>query len=852
MSTKTELHLHIDGMTCEGCAGAVRRKLSVVPGVQDVEVDLEGKLATVRAEGTVSPSRLEEALADSPYSARAADGPEGSAPPPQQDEPEESGHREPEESGDHHEHPPTGATLEFEIDGMHCASCVARVEKAIAGTPGVRGARVNFATESAVAELAEDEPDQALSEQIVESVRRSGYSASPRGGGFSEEAARKRRARREEEARLWFRRWTIGAVLSAPVVTVEMGAHWFGLHLPLAVAGSIAFVLTAAVLVYTGRPFFEGAWTLLKRFEFNMDSLIAMGSAAAFLFSSVVFFAAMAGVTIADREVYFETAAVIITLIALGRWLEARAKLRAGDSIRALMDMAARTARVERDGEEQEIPVGELRPGDIMVIRPGEKIPTDGEIVSGESLVDESLVTGESIPVERAPGDEILGATVNRQGRLRARVTGTGERTALGQILRQLEKAQESKTNVQRFADRIAGVFVPVVICIAIGTFLVWTVLLGNLAMGVLASVAVLIIACPCALGLATPTALMVGSGLGAQRGLLIRDAEVIETARRLTAIVFDKTGTLTKGEPSVQAVVPLGEESRQEVLRLAGALERGSEHPLAEAIVREAKEAGVDIPEVEGFEAVSGSGVRGKVEGKELLAGSPRFLEEQGFTFSGKVGKRVRELEEQGRTVAAVGDMGERSVVGLIGIADALKPEAPAVVKALRKGQGLEVWLITGDNERTARAVAREAGIDEHCVLAGVRPEDKARKVEELQRSGASVAMVGDGINDAPVLAQADIGIALGTGADVAMESASMTLVSGNLEGVLLAIQLSRATMRKIRQNLFWAFIYNTTLIPVAAVGYLAPVLAAAAMALSSVSVVSNALLLRWTFKRR
>ena len=845
MAAATELQLQIEGMTCEGCVRAVRARLGEVPGVQDVQVDLASGQVRVLAEEAVTQARLEEALAGTAYRVKSGNGghsPAAPAEPSPSSEP--AGREEPSADG-------PATTLEFEIDGMHCASCVARVEKAITGTPGVQGAKVNFATESAVAEVGGDAAD-GVRDAVLESVRKAGYTASLRSESFSEEAASKRRERREREAREWFRRWTIGAVLSAPVVAVEMGAHWFGFHLALPVAGSIAFVLTAAVVVYTGRPFFEGAWTVLKRYEFNMDSLIAMGSAAAFLFSSVVFFAALAGVTIAGGDVYFETAAVIITLIALGRWLEARARLRAGDSIRALMDLAARTARVERGDEEAEIPAKELQSGDLMVIRPGEKIPTDGEVVSGESLVDESLVTGESIPVERRPGEKVLGATVNRQGLLRVRVTSVGERTALGQILRQLEKAQDSKTNVQRFADRVSGVFVPIVICIAIVTFLVWTFALGNLAMGVLASVAVLIIACPCALGLATPTALMVGSGLGAQRGLLIRDAEVIETARRLTAIVFDKTGTLTKGEPSVRAVVPFGDADRKEVLRHAAALEHGSEHPLAEAIVREAKESNIDIPGVEGFEAVSGSGVRGRLEGRVLLVGSLRFLEEQGFPLSGKVARRARELEEQGQTAVGVGFQDGKSVLGLIGIADELKPEAPAVVKSLRESEGLAVWMITGDNERTARAVAKEAGIDADCVLAGVRPEEKAKKVEELQRTSASVAMVGDGINDAPVLAQADIGIALGTGADVAMESASMTLVSGNLEGVLLAIQLSRATMRKIRQNLFWAFLYNTSLIPAAAVGYLAPVLAAAAMALSSVSVVSNALLLRWTFKRR
>lgn len=844
METTTELKFTVTGMTCQGCVRSVKATASSVEGVSDAEVTLHPGELRVRGDSTVTPERISKAFAASQFTISGS----GASESPQDGPPPEQGKSEatPATSATGH-----GRSLAMDIEGMHCASCVTRVEKAISGAAGVRSARVNLATESASVELEEEADEATVRDEVIESVRNTGYAAKTRDASFSNEAGEERRRKREEDAARWFRRWTIGAVLSAPVVVLEMGGHWFGLHIPLPVAGSIAFALTSAVLVYTGRPFFANAWALLKRGAFNMDSLIAMGSGAAYLFSGIIFIAALAGREIAGGDVYFETAAVIITLIALGRWLEACARLRAGESIRALMDLAARSARVERDGEEVDVPAAELQTGDVMVIRPGEKIPTDGEVISGESLVDESLVTGESIPVERTTGDVVLGATVNRQGALKVRVTAVGQRTALGQIIRQLEKAQESKTKTQRFADRVSGIFVPVVIGVALLTFVGWMLFTGETGQAVYASVAVLIIACPCALGLATPTALLVGSGLGARRGLLVRDAEVIETARSLTTVVFDKTGTLTRGEPAVREAVPFEGIDGDELLRLAAALERNSEHPLAEAIVREARVRKLDIPEAQGFESVSGSGVRGRVDGRQVLAGSPRFLSEQGCDLDSAGKTRASRLEEDGHTIVAIGSEADGTVLGLLALADELKEEAPSVVRDLREGQGLAVWMITGDNERTARAIARAAGIDEDCVLAGVRPEEKAERIRGLQQPGVTVAMVGDGINDAPALAQADIGIALGTGADVAMESASMTLVSGKLEGVLLAIRLSRTTMGKIRQNLFWAFVYNTCLIPAAALGYLAPVFAAAAMALSSVSVIGNALLLRWTFRR-
>jgi Cu+-exporting ATPase len=741
---------------------------------------------------------------------------------------------------------PVSGDLVFDVQGMSCASCVASVEKALGGLEGVREARVNFATERAAVVLAPGADAADVAARAEAAVEAAGYRAKARSAAGNA-PANTARERREREAAAWKRRWLIGLALTIPVVIIEMGGHWFhDLHVPA--GAEISFVLTAAVMLLVGRHFFTSAWKSLRYRSVNMDTLIALGSGAAFLFSTIVLISIWLGSPIAEGALYFESAAVIVTLISVGKWMEARAKLKAGEAITALMDLAAKRARVERSGAEVEIAAEDIHIGDVMVVRPGEKIPTDGTVKSGESAVDESMVTGESIPVEKKPGSQVVGATINQNGLLKVMATKVGSETALSQIILAVERSQEGKTEIQRLADRISSVFVPIVMLIALLSFASWAFVRGDWVEGILSAVAVLIIACPCALGLATPTAIMVGTGIGARRGILIREAEAIERARGIDVIVLDKTGTVTEGKMKVTDVIPLcSDMSEEELLSLAASIERGSEHPLARAIVRAAEERGLALSETTGFRSLTGLGVQTTIDNRELFAGSARLLKDHNTPLTDAQDERQRSLEESGRTVIYISQLlPHKKVLGAIAIADTIKETSALAIAQLRDQERLDVWLLTGDNERTARAIAKEAGIDPDRVIAEVRPEQKSAKIRDLQRHGIKVAMVGDGINDAPALAQADIGIALGTGTDVAMESGAITLVSGDLQGVVRAIRLSRATMAKIRQNLFWAFFYNTVLIPIAAFGILAPAFAAAAMALSSVSVVGNSLLLR------
>jgi Cu+-exporting ATPase len=554
----------------------------------------------------------------------------------------------------------------------------------------------------------------------------------------------------------------------------------------------------------------------------------------------VTFFGERLGVS----HVYFESAAVVITLVILGKSLEARAKGRASEAIRKLMGLQAKTARLIRDGQEVEVPVEEVQVGDIVVVRPGENIPVDGVVIEGFSAVDESMLTGGSVPVDKNVGDTVIGATINMHGSFKFEATKVGKETALAQIIRVVEEAQTSKAPVQRLADYIAARFVPTVMVIAAFTFILWYVFLdaGDLTRALLNFTAVLVIACPCALGLATPTSIMVGTGKGAENGILIRGGEYLEKAHHLTAIVFDKTGTITKGEPEVTDILAVADLPVSEVLRLAAAVEKSSEHPLGEAIVRHAEKEGIAIPQATDFTAIPGRGVRAQVEGHTVLVGTSRLLSEHDINAD-RVEKSVVELEEAGKTVMLIAV--DDALVGIAAVADTLKEDSKEAISALRQ-MGLEVYMLTGDNRRTARSIASQVGIDH--VLAEVLPEEKAKKVKELQEQGLVVGMVGDGINDAPALVTADVGFAIGTGTDVAMESADITLMKGDLRGVVASIELSKATMRNIKQNLFWAFIYNTAGIPLAAAGLLSPMIAGAAMAFSSVSVVSNALRLkRW-----
>ena len=608
--------------------------------------------------------------------------------------------------------------------------------------------------------------------------------------------------------------------------------------LPWFTWGVWLFIITTPVMVFGGKGFFIGAWHAVKNRVANMDLLIALGTSTAYLYSAfVVFFPGV--LPVEEKNVYFEVSAIIIAFVLFGKYMEELIKKRSSAAIRKLLDLKPQTARVLRDGSEVEIPAEQVMAGEVVVVRPGEKIPTDGVITEGHSSVDEKMITGESVPVEKQSGDKVIGGTLNKVGSFKFMATHVGADTALNQIIKMVEEAQASSAHVQRLADKVASYFVPVVIGVAFLSAAIWLLIIGSSTMALLSFVAVLIIACPCALGIATPAALMVGVGKGAELGILIRGAEYLEKAEKLNAVVFDKTGTLTKGEPEVTETAPVG-ASPEELLLLAAVAEKGSEHPLGEAIIKKVKMMGMEIPDATSFEAVPGHGVKATFRGKEVAVGNRRLMESLGVEIADNE-PRIAGLEKKGNTVMIVAE--GRELKGFIAVADTLKEHAGEVVTGLR-AQGIEVVMLTGDNERTARAIGASVGIEN--IISNVLPGDKAKIIRELQAEGKVVAMVGDGINDAPALAQADIGVAIGSGSDIAKETGGIILVRDDLRDVLRGIKLSKATMRKIKQNLFWAFGYNTVAIPLAAVGLLNPIIAAAAMALSSLSVVSNSALLK------
>jgi len=610
--------------------------------------------------------------------------------------------------------------------------------------------------------------------------------------------------------------------------------------LPWFTWGVWLFILVTPVQFIGGWSFYVGAWQAVRSRMINMDFLIALGTTVAYLYSVVVVFAPdILPVKVEERDVYFEVSAVIIAFVLLGKYMEEIIKKRSSAAVRRLLDLRPAVAHVLRDGIETEIPAESIMVGETVIVRPGERIPTDGEVLEGQSSVDESMLTGESMPVEKSEGSKLIGATLNRSGMLHFRATHVGKDTALSQIIRMVEQAQASTAQVQRLADQVTRYFVPAVVGVAVLAFAGWWVA-GDFPQALLAFIAVLIISCPCALGVATPAALMVGVGKGAEAGILIRGAEVLERARKLAVVVFDKTGTLTRGEPSVTDIQPFDPNSEADVLRIAAAVEVGSEHPLGEAIVRAASQRQLTLPAVTGFEAVPGKGIRGNVDGRRVALGNRQFFRDEGNLVA-DADQALWRLEEEGKTAMIVAADG--AAIGIIAVADTLKPEAKEAIAALRS-EGIEVILLTGDNERTATAVARQLGIDR--VIAEVLPGDKARVIKDLQAGGKMVAMVGDGVNDAPALATAQIGIAIGSGSDVAKETGGIVLIKDDVRAVVMAIRLSRATLRKIKQNLFWAFIYNSIGIPVAALGFLNPIIAAAAMALSSLSVIVNSALLK------
>ncbi|MDT3734926.1 MAG: heavy metal translocating P-type ATPase [Denitratisoma sp.] len=790
---RSAVDLPIEGMTCAACAARIEKQLNKLPGVS-AAVNFASERAHVEFDaGAVSPPQLVETI-------------------------EKAGFKVPPQS------------LDLALSGMTCAACATRIETVLNKLPGVE-ANVNFASEKASIRFV---PGQADAAALIAAVRRAGYDA--RESGLDTRAAEKERkaaAYRAELKRFW-----ISVVLTLPLVA-QMGAMFSGEHEDL-LPRWLQLALATPVQFWIGWRFYVGAFNALRGGAGNMDVLVALGTSMAWAFSAVV--------TVLDlhhHHVYFEASAAVITLVLMGKLLEARAKAKTSAAIEALIRLQPQTARVLRDGELVEVPVASLNPGDVFVVRPGESVPVDGEVAEGASSVNEAMLTGESLPVAKNPGDKVFAATVNGEGLIRCRATGVGSHTLLAGIIRMVEQAQGSKAPVQRLADRISAVFVPVVTAIALVAFAGWWLFTGDFTHALVNAVAVLVIACPCALGLATPTAIMVGTGRGAAAGILVKNAEALELAKNVEVLAVDKTGTLTEGKPEVTDVVPADGIAQAELLRVAASLEQGATHPLAEAIVARARGQGLALAQPGELRAVPGKGLAAALDGEEYVLGSPAFLAERGVAVPEAL---LAPLANGGRSVVAVSR--GLTFLGLIGVADRLRPTSRAAVARLQ-AQGVEVVMLTGDNAATAAAIAREAGIERY--EAGVLPQDKAAAVAKLKAGGKRVGMVGDGINDAPALAAADVSFAIGGGSDVALEAADVTLMRSDLLSAADAIDLSRATLSKIRQNLFFAFIYNVLGIPLAAMGMLNPVIAGAAMALSSVSVVSNSLLLRrWKPHRR
>ena len=782
-----KLSIDVIGMTCASCSARIEKQLNKLEGVNSAVVNLLANKAVVEFDNSKLDKRtIVKTIEKTGYEV------------------------------------PLKRTTLF-VEGMTCAACSARVEKALQKVDGVVNASVNLSTNKATVDYASGSVEENF---LVQTIEKTGYGAEVE----KEDNKDKNKDFREKEIKSLTNSFIVSLLFTLPLFAA-MFFHMAG-QMNILTNGYFQWLLATPVQFFIGYRFYKGAYNSLRGGGANMDVLVALGTSAAYFFSVYNLFAGV-------HEYYFEASAVIITLILLGKLFEAKAKGKTSDAIKKLMGLQPKTARVIRQGEEIDLPIEDLVIGDIILVRPGERVPVDGIIEEGHSSLDESMITGESIPVDKKEGDFVVGATINKYGAFKFKATKIGKDTVLSQIVKMVEDAQGSKAPVQRLADQISGIFVPTVLVIALVTFIVF-LNIRDFNTGLINAVAILVIACPCALGLATPTAIMVGTGKGAENGILIKSGEHLEKAHKMNLIVFDKTGTITKGQPEVTDIIPIGDLSEDELLRIAASVEKTSEHPLGVSIVNRAESNLIRLSEASSFAAIPGKGLRAIFEDENILIGNRKLLNEAEIDFK-DYEDQVFKLEESGKTAMLIGR--NKDLIGIIAVADQIKENSAYSISELKK-MGVEIYMITGDNERTARAIAHKAGIEN--VLADVLPEDKANQIEALKQSGKNVGMVGDGINDAPALAAADVGFAIGTGTDVAMEAADITLMRGDLEGVVFAIRLSHATMRIIKQNLFWAFFYNTVGIPFAALGFLNPMIAGAAMAFSSVSVVTNSLRLR------
>lgn len=798
--TTAEKTLKINGMTCAACANRIEKGLSKIEGVEKANVNFALESSTI----VYDPEKTNV----DDFTARI----------------EKLGYGVIQDK------------VEFDISGMTCAACATKIEKRITKMDGVSSATVNFALETLTANY---DGSQTSPNEMMANVKKMGYELIPKTDG------KDKMDHKEQEIKKQYRKFIFSTILTLPLLWTMVAHFEFlsFLYLPEILMNPwVQLALATPVQFIVGAQFYKGAFTSLRNKSANMDVLVALGTSAAYFYSLYLSFEWMAAGSVGHPELYFEASAVIITLIVLGKLFEVRAKGKTSQAIQKLLGLQAKTARVLKDGVEQEVPIEEVVAGDVILVKPGEKIPVDGEILTGQSAIDESMITGESIPVDKVPGNTVIGATINKNGSLQIKATNVGKDSALSQIVKVVEEAQGSKAEIQRLADKISGVFVPIVVGIAILTFFIWyfAVTPGDFRSSLIPTISILVIACPCALGLATPTSIMAGSGRAAEMGLLFKGGEHLENTRSIDTVVLDKTGTVTKGQPALTDVIVSKGFVEQDVLQVVASAENQSEHPLAQAIVTGVREKGVELIEVDAFNALPGYGIEAEVDGKTVLAGTRKLMRSRDVAL-GQIEATMERMENEGKTAMLIAIDGK--LAGVVAVADTVKETSKEAIQRMQE-LGLDVIMLTGDNQQTAEAIGRQVGLTH--IIAEVLPDQKSDKIKELQAQGKKVAMVGDGINDAPALAMADIGMAVGTGTDIAIEAADITLMRGDLNSVADAFIMSRKTMRNIKQNLFFAFFYNTVGIPVAAIGLLAPWVAGAAMAFSSVSVVLNALRLQ------